>query len=110
MKVTLKNLADGIEKEFLPQHFPLVIGRGDGTSLQIDDRWASRRHCQLDLLEGRLVVRDLDSKHGTLVNGSPVNESKLHADDVLSVGLTALSIVIEAPEEAENLEPSPSQG
>jgi pSer/pThr/pTyr-binding forkhead associated (FHA) protein len=110
MRVTLKNLHDGSLREILPEEFPLAIGRGDQAAIQIDDRWASRRHCELDLIDGRPVVRDLDSKHGTLINGKPVSESGLESDDVLSVGLTGFYVLIDVVEQAEDLEAASRRG
>jgi pSer/pThr/pTyr-binding forkhead associated (FHA) protein len=60
--------------------------------LPIHDRWASRHHCQLFEHAGELHVRDLGSKHGTIVNLAPVDECRLGEGDRLMVGLTALVI------------------
>lgn len=109
MKVILKNLEDGSLRQILPDEFPISIGRGDQAALQIDDRWASRLHCELDLVDGQLMVSDLRSKHGTLINGSPVTESLLESEDVLSVGLTAFYVSIEVTENAENFEAASQQ-
>ena len=70
--------------------FPLVIGRSPDADISLCDRWVSRRHCLVEEQNGRLVVRDLGSKHGTFVNDSLVSESALLPGDRLSVGLTTL--------------------
>ena len=67
--------------------FPVVLGRGEAASVQLDDRWLSRTHCELRCEDGSLVVRDLGSKHGTFVNGQRVSETKLEPGDVLGIGL-----------------------
>lgn len=68
--------------------FPLRLGRSPNADVCIDDRWVSRYHCEIDYEKGGLTVRDLDSKHGTLVNGQPVNRARLRPGDELSLGLS----------------------
>ncbi len=62
----------------------------------LDDRWASRRHCQLDVINRRIVLRDLGSKHGTFVNGHKVVETELKLGDQIDVGLTSFMLELEA--------------
>jgi pSer/pThr/pTyr-binding forkhead associated (FHA) protein len=56
---------------------PLTLGRQDTCELRIRDRAVSRQHCAIALEGDRFVVRDLDSRHGTFVNGLPVRERAL---------------------------------
>lgn len=46
-----------------------IIGRGPEAEIRINDPRISRRHCQLEVIEGCLLVRDLDSRNGTWWNG-----------------------------------------
>ena len=55
--------------------FPVVLGRGTDADVQVQDRWASRRHCEIQQAGGVLVVRDLGSRYGTLVNNAHVSEA-----------------------------------
>ncbi|HVT14890.1 MAG TPA: sigma 54-interacting transcriptional regulator [Thermoanaerobaculia bacterium] len=64
----------------------LSIGRHAANDLQVRDMTASRQHCRIELVDGRLVVRDLESRSGTFVNGLPVEERELAAGDLLGVG------------------------
>ena len=76
-------------REITLDRFPIEIGRGASADLRIDDRWTSRRHCELQDAAGRIVVRDLGSRHGTFVNGQPVaSEVPLLPGDELCVGLS----------------------
>ena len=52
----------------------------------LDDRNVSRRHARLELVDGALVVIDLGSANGTLVNGNRVGRHQLAASDRLSIG------------------------
>jgi pSer/pThr/pTyr-binding forkhead associated (FHA) protein len=71
---------------------PVVIGRGLECALRINDCWASRRHCVLEEPEGGVVLRDLGSRHGTLVNRQAVSTVCLLAGDRLTVGLTTFEV------------------
>ena len=68
---------------------PVVLGRCPEADLKVDDRWVSRRHCELAESDGVLVVRDLGSTHGTFVNGRQVTEARLRPEDKLTIGLTS---------------------
>jgi ABC-type multidrug transport system ATPase subunit/ABC-type multidrug transport system permease subunit len=51
----------------------LTIGRAADNDVVLDDARASRRHAQIRRVEdGGYVVEDLESRHGTLVNGKAV--------------------------------------
>ncbi len=75
-----------------PLETPIVIGRGDDADVKLDDRWASRRHCEIDHDHGSPVLRDLQSTHGTWVDGSPVMEASLAPGAEVVVGLTRLTV------------------
>jgi pSer/pThr/pTyr-binding forkhead associated (FHA) protein len=68
--------------------FPVVIGRSEEAQFSFDDRWLSRQHCEIDCFDGKLVIRDLGSRHGTYVNDMQIDESPLNMDDQLRIGLT----------------------
>jgi pSer/pThr/pTyr-binding forkhead associated (FHA) protein len=84
-------------REVVVSQFPAEIGRGSESSLQIDDRWLSRRHCRLELAEGAVLVRDLGSRHGTFVNGRQISECKLLPGDELCIGLSHFVAEYAAP-------------
>ncbi len=90
MKVRLVALSsvDHDRKLSLDGH-PVVLGRSPEADVKIDDRWVSRRHCELSEMDGMIVVRDLGSTHGTYVNGRQVSEARLRPDDKLTIGMTS---------------------
>ncbi|MEZ4335963.1 MAG: FHA domain-containing protein [Sandaracinaceae bacterium] len=51
---------------------PAVLGRGDEVEIRVRGTSVSRRHAEITLSGGKLVLRDLDSRNGTLVRGVPV--------------------------------------
>lgn len=51
----------------------IVIGRGEGCDLDLPDERVSRRHVALEpRSDGTLILTDLGSANGTLVNGHPI--------------------------------------
>lgn len=70
---------------------PVILGRSSNADITIEDRWVSRLHCELTEKDGMLVVRDLDSTHGTYVNGRQVSEAQLRPDDKLTIGMTSFA-------------------
>ena len=65
---------------------PTVLGRSRDAGLAIAHPNVSRRHCEIREVEGALVVRDLGSSNGTLVNDELVKEVVLKPGDKLCVG------------------------
>jgi DNA-binding CsgD family transcriptional regulator len=51
----------------------VVVGRGVGVDIQVDDESVSRRHACFRLVEDAPVVEDLDSRNGTWVNGHAIS-------------------------------------
>jgi DNA-binding CsgD family transcriptional regulator len=65
----------------------VVLGRGAGCDLQIDDDSVSRRHAFVRLEADDVWVDDLSSRNGTWVNGVQISEAtRLSHGDKLGVG------------------------
>jgi pSer/pThr/pTyr-binding forkhead associated (FHA) protein len=77
-------------RQLAVRRLPVTIGRGDEVDLPLSDRWVSRRHCEIFEQDGALALRDLGSRHGTLVNGHVVAETVLHPGDKIVIGMTTL--------------------
>ncbi|HVY61671.1 MAG TPA: FHA domain-containing serine/threonine-protein kinase, partial [Planctomycetota bacterium] len=45
----------------------LAIGRAPDADLRIDDSRVSRRHCEVEVRDDRLILRDLGSRNGTVL-------------------------------------------
>jgi Nif-specific regulatory protein len=74
------------------------IGRESSNQLYIADSALSRRHCLIIQRDGQFTLRDLGSRNGTLVNGSPVGEQLLHHGDRIEVGNSVLVFLLEENE------------
>src|SRR5262245_26452357 len=66
------------------------IGTHESADLILEDRTVSRFHCELAVEEGRVVIRDLGSTNGTLVDGVAVFFAPLSAPCTLTLGNTRL--------------------
>jgi len=73
-----------------------VFGRGPECHVRPNSELVSRQHCLLKVWAGgQLLVRDLGSANGTLVNGSRVvGERVLNDGDTLQVGPVVLQVVL----------------
>jgi diguanylate cyclase (GGDEF)-like protein len=65
---------------------PLIVGRGDGCDIRINDHSVSRRHATVRACEAGWAVTDLGSTNGTFLNDVPVTASVLRDGDYLRVG------------------------
>ena len=86
-----RDAADVIPIETLP----VTLGRGANADVRILDQCASRLHCRILQVENELVVQDLGSTLGTLVNGQPIAESRLNSGDSLTVGASTFRVDLE---------------
>lgn len=74
-----------------------VIGRGEGCHLRAQSDAVSRRHCVIVTSENEVVVRDLNSRNGTLVNEQRIaEETVLLSGDNLRVGPLEFEVLVEA--------------
>jgi transcriptional regulator with GAF, ATPase, and Fis domain len=64
----------------------IPVGRDPGNLLAIPDPSLSRRHCVILPRENGYLIRDLESRNGTYVNGVPVKEGPIQHGDQISLG------------------------
>ncbi|HVR81033.1 MAG TPA: FHA domain-containing protein [Luteimonas sp.] len=62
---------------------PLLIGRAVDADIRIDDPSFADRHARVESHGDTVVLRDLDSASGSLLNGMPVRDALLQAGDQL---------------------------
>jgi predicted component of type VI protein secretion system len=73
---------------------PATLGRGDEADHRLGDRFASRLHCQIDVVDGRVTVRDIGSANGTYVNGERIDQAVVSPGDLLTVGASTFRIEV----------------
>lgn len=66
---------------------PVVIGRAPSSDIVIDEPYVSANHARYTLQGPALVLEDLGSTNGTLVNGHPIDQPvTLRDEDEVQVG------------------------
>lgn len=66
------------------------IGRGVEADIQIDDTSVSRLHCAI-VLGSEVLIRDLGSTNGTIVDGTRASESVLRDGSIIKIGNITLT-------------------
>jgi pSer/pThr/pTyr-binding forkhead associated (FHA) protein len=77
---------DGSQSELALKKARVVIGRGEDCQVRLNSASVSRQHCELQVDDARVVVKDLGSSNGTFVNKRRVAHAELSAGDVVSIG------------------------
>ena len=78
---------------------PAQIGRDPTAEFPIPSQQISRRHCEFQQINGKLMLRDLKSKNGTFVNNIRITERFLEPGDRLVIGRMEFTVQfkVEAP-------------
>ena len=66
---------------------PATLGRAGDVTVRLTNVLVSRQHCEIDIRDGELIVRDLGAFNGTQVNDQSIDECVFHSGDKLQVGL-----------------------
>ena len=74
----------------------LVLGRGPGVDVQLDDSEMSSQHAAVEWSGEGFRICDLGSTNGTFVNGRPVRACDLAAGDRIELGRHVFQLRIEA--------------
>lgn len=64
----------------------LTIGRQPQNDIVIDNLSVSRRHAAITSSDGGFVLKDLESKNGTYLNGKSVDQAQLKEGDTITIG------------------------
>ena len=81
----------GTSGSVINQSFPLgdtfVLGSAADCAVQIDEKGVAAHHAEITLIDdGALLLKDLGSAAGTLLNGEAVTEAMLNSGDEIRVG------------------------
>src|SRR5438045_2487679 len=91
-------MEEGEERTLPVSRTPFTIGRKTDRDLIISDPRVSREHAQLVLEGNDFFLIDLNSKHGTFVNGERIERRKLQRNDRLDFGAQDAGYAIFNPE------------
>ncbi|NBB96399.1 MAG: FHA domain-containing protein [Planctomycetes bacterium] len=72
-----------------------LIGRGQDCDLRVPIEMCSRQHCQFEVRQGGVVLRDLGSANGTFVNNERVNEVTLSPGDKITIGPVTFTLQVD---------------
>jgi len=76
----------------------LRLGREEDNQIVIDSRKVSRHHALIFMVDGSFFVRDLDSKNGTWLNGTPVQaDQPLRTGDRLKIAGHEFTFTVTRP-------------
>jgi hypothetical protein len=66
---------------------PVVVGRSPSSDIVVDEPYVSATHARFTIQGPALVLEDLDSKNGTMVNGHPIDQPvTLRDGDEVQIG------------------------
>lgn len=82
----------------------VFLGRSVTNQIPIDDREVSRVHCRIEVTPSGCQLHDLASGNGTYVNDKRCKERELEDGDLIRLGKTVLTVLIESKEEKQDWE------
>ena len=72
---------------------PIIVGRSPSSDICISEPFVSASHARFSLQGPALVVEDLNSLNGTLVNGHPIDQPvTLRESDEVQIGDTIMRV------------------
>lgn len=91
--ITLR-IIDGIDqgRSFESLTLPVGIGREAQNTIQLRDEKVSRYHCRIFEEEGEILLADLESTNGTLLNGQPVSVQRVFPGHLIALGQTLIIV------------------
>jgi pSer/pThr/pTyr-binding forkhead associated (FHA) protein len=79
----------------LPRGQTVTIGRALDADLRLPDGLTSRRHAEITVVDGQVIIEDLESANGTFINGCRVRRALLRPGDRMLIGVTSLELSVE---------------
>lgn len=73
----------------------VTIGRRPYNDVALDDLTVSGEHAVILVIDGKRVIKDLNSRNGTQVNGLPVQSRTLENADLIEIGIYRLRYLVE---------------
>jgi hypothetical protein len=92
----LKGTSGSVINQSFPFGESIVLGSATDCDVQITEPGVAARHAEIRLLDGKaLLLKDLGSDSGTLLNGESVTETLLGSGDEIRIG--ACRWMLQAP-------------
>lgn len=71
----------------------MTIGRSPDADIQVRQKWISRQHARIVMDDNMVMIEDLGSKNGILINNRAVHAGELHDQDVVEIGDTQFQFI-----------------
>jgi FHA domain len=73
----------------------ITIGRRPYNDVALDDLTVSGEHAAILVVDGERMIKDLNSRNGTQVNGLPIQAKRLEHADLIEVGIYRMRYLLE---------------
>lgn len=74
---------------------PITIGRKEGNTVILTDKFVSGNHAKLLVKNNELFIEDLNSTNGVFVNGEKINDKfKLRPNDKIKIGSAVFKVIM----------------
>lgn len=91
--IVFKDPQTGAQRTIQIRQSPFLIGRDPESDLALNDNSVSKLHCKIVAEMNGLHIYDLNSKRGTTINGTPVEDfEKIASGDQIGVGRVQLQL------------------
>lgn len=92
----LKGTSGNVINQSFPFEGSIVLGSAQNCDVQLTEKGISARHAEINFLDDKvLLLKDLNSDTGTLLNGESVTETHLASGDEIRIGTCRL--MLQAP-------------
>jgi DNA-binding winged helix-turn-helix (wHTH) protein len=85
--------SQGREESLLLRGEEIVVGRKSDADLVLENPYISRHHAKLTRGTQGYLILDLDSSHGTFVNGQRIDRHELQSGDRIALGKERIELV-----------------
>lgn len=92
---------NGKQREIHSDGPVIKVGRDPTNDVVLQDDKASRHHCQIELQSSAILLRDLESRNGTYINGKRISIASITNGQFFSVGQAQLYVLPITQEESQ---------
>ncbi|WP_049721956.1 FHA domain-containing protein [Gilvimarinus polysaccharolyticus] len=89
----LKANHSALQNRVFPLRTANIVGRSSDCDISLAAAHLSRRHAELNVIDGVLYVKDLGSANGTFLNGRQVTESRVKRGDDLRFDTLSFGVI-----------------
>jgi len=89
----LKATASWMTNKLFPVTDKITIGRDPECEISVKVEHLSRKHAEIEIIGGRLHIKDLGSSNGTYINGKAVKEGFANPGDKLKFDVVTFEVI-----------------